>query len=104
MFVNLKSGQDYGYVDFIQLYPFFYLLFLYKKVVMNTKQIQFNEIVEKIYNLPLEIKKELKNLLEKNIADERRDEIAENLRLAKKSEKDGSLTFFSNVIQLKQSL
>ncbi len=71
---------------------------------MNTKQIQFNEIVEKIYNLPLEIKKELKNLLEKNIADERRDEIAENLRLAKKSEKDGSLTFFSNVIQLKQSL
>lgn len=83
---------------------FFICYISYKKVVMNTKQIQFDEIVEKIYNLPLEIKKELKHLLENNIADERRDEIAGNLRLAKKSEKDGSLTFSSDVNQLKQSL
>ncbi len=39
---------------------------------MSSRQLHFNEIVEKIYGLPLEVKKELKNLLENNIADERR--------------------------------
>ncbi len=71
---------------------------------MNTKQIHFNEIVEKIYNLPLEIKKELINLLEKNIADERRKEIADNLFKAKKQEKAGEIKFTSDINQLKQSM
>jgi len=71
---------------------------------MKTEQIQFNEIVEKIYKLPLEIKKELKNLLENNIADERRAEIARNVKLAKVEEKDGKLEYSSNIDKLKQMM
>lgn len=71
---------------------------------MTTEQIQFNEIVEKIYKLPLEIKKELKNLLENNIADERRAEIAKNVKLAKVEEKDGKLEYSSDINKLKQMM
>ena len=71
---------------------------------MRTEQIQFNEIVDKIYKLPLDIKKELKNLLENNIADERRAEIAKNIKLAKVEEKDGKLEYSSDVDKLKQML
>ncbi len=71
---------------------------------MNTKQIQFSEIVENIYGLPLDVKRELMNLLENNIAEERRHEIAENLRLSKKEEKEGSLNFSSNIDKLKKMI
>ena len=63
---------------------------------MSTNQLQYNEIVDKIYSLPLEVKRDLKNLLENNIADERRNEIAENLRIARKEEKAGNLEFSSH--------
>ena len=69
---------------------------------MSTKQLQYNEIVERIYNLPLEIKKEIINLLENNIADERRNEIAENIRISKKNEKENELKFSSDINELKQ--
>ena len=71
---------------------------------MTTEKIQFNEIVEKIYKLPLEIKKELKNLLENNIADERRAEIAKNVKLAKVEEKDAKLEYSSDIDKLKQMM
>ena len=71
---------------------------------MNTKQIQFSEIVENIYSLPLDVKRELINLLENNIAEERRSEIANNLRLSKKEEKDGSLKFSSKIDKLKKMI
>lgn len=71
---------------------------------MNTKQLQYNEIVERIYNLPLEIKKEIINLLENNIADERRDEIAENIRISKKKEKENELKFSSDINELKKTI
>lgn len=71
---------------------------------MNTKQLQYNEIVESIYNLPLEIKKEIINLLENNIADERRDEIAENIRISKKKEKENELKFSSDINELKKTI
>lgn len=69
---------------------------------MSTKQLQYNEIVDKIYSLPLEVKRDLKNLLENNIADERRNEIAENLRIARKEEKAGNLEFSSDIEKLKK--
>jgi hypothetical protein len=71
---------------------------------MNTKQIQFSEIVESIYGLPLDVKRELMNLLENNIADERRIEIADNLKLSKKEERDGSLKFSSKMDELKKMI
>ena len=69
---------------------------------MSTKQLHFNEIVENIYNLPLDVKQELKNLLENNIAKERRTEIAQNIKLSKVEEKDGKLQYSSDINKLKQ--
>ncbi len=43
-------------------------------------EIEFNTIVETVYSLPLEEKQELKNILEHNIADSRREEIASNFK------------------------
>jgi hypothetical protein len=40
---------------------------------MGTLAFRFNDVVEKIYSLPLEDKLELKNLLERNISEERRN-------------------------------
>ena len=68
---------------------------------MKTKHIHFDEIVERIYQLPLEVKTELKHLLENNIADERRAEIAKNVKLSRVEEKDGKLEYSSDINKLK---
>lgn len=71
---------------------------------MKTQAIQFNNIVDTIYNLPLEEKVELKNLLEHNIADSRRDEIVSNYKKAQEIQKANMLEFSSNIQELKQML
>jgi hypothetical protein len=71
---------------------------------MKTQAIQFNSIVDTIYNLPLEEKVELKNLLEHNIADSRRDEIVSNYKKAQEEQKANKLKFSSKVQELKQML
>lgn len=65
---------------------------------------EFNNIVESLYNLPLDEKIELKSLLEHNIADARRDEIAANFKKAKADHNAGKLSFSSNIAQLKKML
>lgn len=65
---------------------------------------EFNTIVETIYNLPLEEKQELKNLLEHYIAETRRDEIALNYKNAQAEQKEGKLKFSSSVKELKRML
>lgn len=71
---------------------------------MNTTNIGFDTVVEAIYNLPLEHRLELKVLLEHNIADSRRTEIAENYKKAQIEEKSGKLKFSSNIKELKNML
>lgn len=71
---------------------------------METMNNEFNTIVESIYNLPLEEKQELKNLLEHNIADARRDEIALNYKSANAEYKAGKLKFSSSIKELKKML
>jgi hypothetical protein len=71
---------------------------------MKTQAIQFNSIVDTIYNLPLEEKVELMNLLEHNIADSRRDEIVSNYEKAREEEKTKKLNFSSNIQELKHLL
>lgn len=71
---------------------------------MRTQTLPFSSIVETIYSLPLEDRMELKNLLEHNIADARRNEIAENFKLAKEEHKAGKLTFSSDINELKKML
>jgi hypothetical protein len=68
---------------------------------MKTQAIQFNELVDQIYGMPLEDKLELKNLLEYNIADSRREEIANNAKKSKEEHKSGKLIFSSNITELK---
>ena len=71
---------------------------------MKTQAIQFNDLVDQIYGMPLEDKLELKDLLEHNIADSRRNEIANNAKKAKEEHKSEKLSFSSNTSELKNML
>lgn len=66
--------------------------------------LSFNYIVEAIYGLSLSDRLELKNLLEHNIADARRNEIAANGKEALAELKRGKLKFSSNIKELKKQL
>lgn len=70
----------------------------------KTQVIHFNNIVDFICNLPLEDKVELKNLLEHNIADARRDEMVSNYKKAQEEEKAQKLKFSSNIEGIKEML
>ncbi|HEU5053186.1 MAG TPA: hypothetical protein VFT78_08740 [Hanamia sp.] len=71
---------------------------------MSITNTGFSSIVETVYNLPLEEKKELKELLEHNIADARREEIALNYKKAQAEHKAGKLKFSSSIKDLKKML
>jgi len=64
----------------------------------------FSGIVDEIYSLPLEDKQALLNLLEHNIAEERRNEIYNNYLSAKDEETKGKLSFSSDINKLKKLL
>lgn len=68
---------------------------------MKNLQNHFSEVVDTVYGLPLEDRVALKNLLENNIADERRSEMADNFRNAKKQEAEGQLQFSADLKSLK---
>ena len=67
---------------------------------MNAANGPFNNIVEKIYNMPLEDRMELKDLLEHNIADSRREEIALSYKEAQEEHKAGKLKFSDDIDEL----
>ena len=71
---------------------------------MKTNTLQFNSIVETVYSLTLEDRLELKNLLEHNIADTRRNEMANNYKKALVEHKSRKLKFSSNINELKNML
>jgi hypothetical protein len=71
---------------------------------MNTDNFSFSNIVDAIYNLPLNDRLELKNLLEHNIAATRRNEIQQNYKATKIEEKNGNLKFSSSIKELKNML
>lgn len=71
---------------------------------MRTQAIEFSSIVETVYNMPLEDRMELKNLLEHNIADSRRDEIVSNFKKTQQEVKAKELKFSSNIKDLKKML
>jgi hypothetical protein len=78
--------------------------YICKKVDMKTIAFRFNDIVDKIYSLPIEEKVELKNLLENNIAESRRNEIASNYSKTREDEKSGKLESSSDINELKNML
>ncbi len=64
----------------------------------------FNGIIDEIYNLPLEDKQHLLDLLENNITEERRNDIYRNYHSALNEEKAGKLKSSSNISHLKKML
>jgi hypothetical protein len=71
---------------------------------MKTEALQFSNIIETIYSLSLEERLEIKNLLEHNIADARRNEIALNYKKAQADYKAGNLKFSAKIHELKELL
>ena len=71
---------------------------------MGNAHIGFNRVVETIYSLPIEDKIELKNLLEHNIAETRRNEIVNSFKKSQTEQKEGSLQFSSSIEDLKKML
>ncbi len=71
---------------------------------MKTDAGHFNDIVERVYNLPLEYREELRSLLDHNIADSRRDEILLSYKQAQAEHKAGKLKFSSDTDELMKML
>ncbi len=71
---------------------------------MAVKALKYSDLVDYIYNLPIEEKQELQELLAHNITEIRRNEIAKNGMKAQANEKAGKLTFSSSVADLKKML
>jgi hypothetical protein len=71
---------------------------------MGTSTLMFSKIIDSIYDLPLEDRLEIRNLLDRNIADSRRKEIEDNFKQSKKEEQAGNLLFSSNIDELKKML
>jgi len=72
--------------------------------IMNIMENTFGGIVDEIYSLPLEDRQELLNLLGRNIAEERRNEIYNNYLSSKNEENMGKLSFSSDINKLKKLL
>jgi hypothetical protein len=66
--------------------------------------LQFSNVVDAAYKLPLADREELKNLLEHNIQEARREEIAATMQAAKAEEKNKKLKFGDNIADLKKML
>jgi hypothetical protein len=71
---------------------------------MKVAAMNFNHIIETIYNLPLADRIQIITLLEHNIADSRRNEIAENYKIAQHENKVNKLKFSSKLHELKKML
>lgn len=67
---------------------------------MTVDKSNFSAIVASVYNLPLNEKLELKNLLEHNISDALRDDILSSYNSAQEEHKKGTLKFKDNADEL----
>jgi len=63
-------------------------------------KLAFSNIVEAAYSLPISGKLELKKLLEYNIVEERRNEIAKDFRQSKEDLRNGKLKFSDDIENL----
>lgn len=71
---------------------------------MKLATTNFHSIVHDVYNLPIEDKQELIQLLERNIIEENRNEMFANFNAAKKEERDDKLIFSEDINRLKKLL
>jgi len=66
--------------------------------------INYNTVLNYFFHLPVEEKQEMLRIMEKNIAEQNRNEILSHFKEAKKEENNGELSFSSNVENLKLML
>lgn len=71
---------------------------------MKSQTLTFSNIVETIYNLPLNEKLEIKQLLEHNIAESRRNSIVKNYKTAHEEYNEKKLVFSSKIDDLKKMI
>ncbi len=69
---------------------------------MFTKDDNFSSVIEKVQRLPLEEKEEIMSMLEKNIAEEKRETTLKNYQQTKKNA--DKLRFSSSISKLKKML
>ena len=67
-------------------------------------QMTFNDLINKIRNLSLDEKIEIKEIIEKSIIDERRKEIQKHYLESKKEYNNGKLQFSRNISKLKKMI
>ena len=65
------------------------------------KTIRYDDLIENIKALPLQLKKELKLLIEHYIVEEKREQILKNYKKSKKEYINNNLRFSSNIDELK---
>ncbi len=65
---------------------------------------RFNDVVDVIKSLSTDEKREISLLLQQYLREESRDQIYDNFQLAKQEEKQGELTFSSQINLLKELL
>jgi hypothetical protein len=64
----------------------------------------FSDLVETIKDLSIDEKEELQMLLQQYLREERREEIYENFKLARKEEQQGDLEYSADINELKRSI
>jgi hypothetical protein len=64
----------------------------------------FSDLVETVKDLSIEGKEELQMLLKQYLREERREEIYENVKLARNEEQQGQLKFSVDINELKRSV
>ena len=66
--------------------------------------ITFNELVDKILELPIDEKEEIKNIIDHSLSEDRRNEIYKHYVESKEEEKAGKLKFSNKISELKKQL
>ncbi|WP_330203302.1 hypothetical protein [Cyanobacterium sp. Dongsha4] len=64
----------------------------------------FSEVVESVKKLSFQEKEELKSLVEKYLVEEKREEIYQHYVISQQRQKEGKLTFSSDIDELMRSL
>lgn len=64
----------------------------------------FSEVVESVKKLSFEEKEELKSLVEKYLVEEKREEFYQHYLISQHRQKEGKLTFSSDIDELMESL
>lgn len=70
----------------------------------NAMETTFDKLVDSLYDLPLYDKQQILKLLEKKIAEERREEIFKNYQASKEEHKQGDLEFAADITTLKKMM